>query len=148
MFFLCFQHSSIVKTLDLNVWTLLLIFLHDFTLFVIDMHQNRSVSLFSTPFDHFHFHALPALKWWVQLRSCHLENTKVYLYLHKFNTSATKGCLAKRNIISSLPINEIKSNAFQERQCQKCLEFTLTLIILNSINWLQIKFLYLREAIL
>ena len=36
------------------------------------MHQNRSVSLFSTPFDHFHFHALAALKWWVQLRSCRI----------------------------------------------------------------------------
>ena len=61
VFFWRFQHSPIVKTLNLNVWTLLLIFLHDFTLFVIDMHQNRSVSLFSTPFDHFHFHALAAL---------------------------------------------------------------------------------------
>ena len=71
MFFWRFQHSPIVKTLNLNVWTLPLIFLHDFTLFVIDMHQNRSVSLFSTPFDHFHFHALAALIWWVQLRSCH-----------------------------------------------------------------------------
>ena len=56
-----FQHSPIVKTLNLNVWTLPLIFLHDFTLFVIDMHQNRSLSLFSTPFDHFHFHALTGL---------------------------------------------------------------------------------------
>ena len=63
VFFWRFQHSPIVKTLNLNVWTLPLIFLHDFTLFVIDMHQNRSVSLFSTPFDHFHFHALAALKW-------------------------------------------------------------------------------------
>ena len=62
VFFWRFQHSPIVKTLNLNVWTLPLIFLHDFTLFVIDMHQNRSVSLFSTPFDHFHFHALAALK--------------------------------------------------------------------------------------
>ena len=52
--------------------TLPLIFLHDFTLFVIDM-QNRSISLFSTPFDHFHFHALAALIWWVLLRSCHMS---------------------------------------------------------------------------
>ena len=28
-------------------------FLYDFTLFVIDMHQNRSISLFSRPFVHF-----------------------------------------------------------------------------------------------
>ena len=25
------------------------------------MHQNRSISLFPTPFDHFHFHPFPAL---------------------------------------------------------------------------------------
>ena len=43
----------IVKTLNLNVWALPLIFLHEYTLFVIDMHQNRSISLFSTPSDHF-----------------------------------------------------------------------------------------------
>ena len=35
------------------------------------MHQNRSISLFSTPFGHFHFHPFPALIWWVDLRRCH-----------------------------------------------------------------------------
>ena len=63
MFFWRFQHSPIVKTLNLNVWTLPLIFLHDFTLFGIDTHRNRSILLFSTPFDHFHFHPLAGLKW-------------------------------------------------------------------------------------
>ena len=29
--------------------------LYDFTLFVIDIHQNMSISPFLTPFDHFHF---------------------------------------------------------------------------------------------
>ena len=29
--------------------------LHDFTLFVIDLHQKRSISLFPTPFDHFQY---------------------------------------------------------------------------------------------
>ena len=37
------------------------------------MHQNMSISLFSTPFDHFHFHSLTALIWWVLLRSCHIN---------------------------------------------------------------------------
>ena len=83
VFFWRFQHSPIVKTLNLNVWTLPLIFLHDFTLFVIDMHQNRSVSLFSTPFDHFHFHALAALKWWVQLRSCHIFIIQILQWLSR-----------------------------------------------------------------
>ena len=40
VFFWRFQHSPIVKTLNLNVWTLL-IFLHDSSLFVIDMHQHH-----------------------------------------------------------------------------------------------------------
>ena len=30
--------------------------LYDFTLCVIGMHQNMLISLFETPFDHFHFH--------------------------------------------------------------------------------------------
>ena len=29
--------------------------------------------MFSTLFDHFHFHALVALIWWVLLRSCHIH---------------------------------------------------------------------------
>ena len=72
MFLAKISWLPIVKTLNLIVWTLPLIFLHDFTLFVIDMHQNRPISLVLTPFDHFHFHALAALIWWVLLRSCHI----------------------------------------------------------------------------
>ena len=33
-----------------------MIFLFDFTLFVIDIHHIILISLFSAPFDHFHFH--------------------------------------------------------------------------------------------
>ena len=33
-----------------------MIFLFDFTLFVIDIHHIMLISLFPTPFDHFHFH--------------------------------------------------------------------------------------------
>ena len=40
-----------VKTLKLTVWAFSLNFLHDFTLFVIDIHQNMPITL--TPFDHF-----------------------------------------------------------------------------------------------
>ena len=49
-----------------------IIFLHDFILFGIDMHQNRSISLFKTLFDHFHFHPLGALKWYPHLILCPL----------------------------------------------------------------------------
>ena len=47
-----------------------MIFLHYFTLFGIDMHQNRSISLFSTPFDHFHFHPLVTLNCYPELIPC------------------------------------------------------------------------------
>ena len=33
-----------------------MIFLFDFTLFVIDIQHIMLISLFPTPFDHFHFH--------------------------------------------------------------------------------------------
>ena len=33
-----------------------MIFLFDFTLFVIDIYHIMLISLFPTPFDHFHFH--------------------------------------------------------------------------------------------
>ena len=35
--------------------------------FFFFMHQYRSISLFPTPFDHFHFHPFPRLIWWVLL---------------------------------------------------------------------------------
>ena len=38
------------------------------------MHQNRSISLFSTPFGHFHFHPFPALICRVDLRRCHYQH--------------------------------------------------------------------------
>ena len=47
-----------------------IIFLHDFILFGIDMHQNRSISLFKTLFDHFHFYPLVALKCYPHLIMC------------------------------------------------------------------------------
>ena len=36
------------------VWALSLNFLYDFTSSVIDIHQNRSISPFLTPFNHYH----------------------------------------------------------------------------------------------
>ena len=39
-----------------NQWSLM--FLFDFTLFVINIHQIMLISLFPTPFDHFYFHQL------------------------------------------------------------------------------------------
>ena len=57
---LCFSFSSfcvfgafstelLVKTLNLKVWTLPLIFVHDFILFVIDMYQSRPPLSLSCP---------------------------------------------------------------------------------------------------
>ena len=44
------------KSVNLAVWAVSVIFLFDFTLFVIDIHHIMLISLFPTPFDHFHFH--------------------------------------------------------------------------------------------
>ena len=41
------------RTLKLAVWAFSLNFLHDSTLFVIDIHQNMPISLISTPFARF-----------------------------------------------------------------------------------------------
>ena len=43
-------------------------FLFDFILFVIDIHQIMLISLFPTPFDHFHFHMSGGLILWYDLR--------------------------------------------------------------------------------
>ena len=42
---------SLAKTVNLAVWPFSLNFLHEFTLYVIDMHQNMHISLFKKPFD-------------------------------------------------------------------------------------------------
>ena len=65
----------IAKTVNFAVWAFPSFFLHDFILFGIDMHQNRSISLFKTLFDHFHFHPLAALKWYPHLILCHSNAT-------------------------------------------------------------------------
>ena len=52
----------------LAVWAASFTVLHDFTLFVIDKHQIMLISLFPTPFDH--FHPLLELKSRVILKSC------------------------------------------------------------------------------
>ena len=47
-------------------------FLFDFTLFVIDGHQIMLISLFPTPFDHFHFHGSGGLVPKLILTPCHM----------------------------------------------------------------------------
>ena len=51
------------KSAKFAVWAVSLIFLFDFTLFVIDIHQIMLISPFPTPFDHFYFHPTLGLKW-------------------------------------------------------------------------------------
>ena len=58
----------IAETVNLLVWAFSSNFLHDFTLFVIYMHQNMPISLFKTLFDHFHFHSPAAIIWRVILK--------------------------------------------------------------------------------
>ena len=49
------------KSVKLAVWAVSLNFLHDFTLFVVDIHQIRLISLFRHFPDHFHFHGSAGL---------------------------------------------------------------------------------------
>ena len=63
---------SLAKTVNLAVWAFPSNFLYDFTLFVIDMHQNMPISLFKTLFDHFHFHSPAAIIWRVILKLRHM----------------------------------------------------------------------------
>ena len=48
-----------------------IVFLFDFTFFVIDIHQIMLISLFPTPFDHFHFHSTLGLDPALTLTLCH-----------------------------------------------------------------------------
>ena len=72
--------SHILKRVHFAVWAILFNLLPDFILFVIDMHQIMLISLFSTSFDHFHFHGFLEPKPMVILRPClslifsHLQN--------------------------------------------------------------------------
>ena len=56
---------------EVSLWAVSLICLHDFTLFVADIHQIMLISLFLTPFDHFHFHGSVWLILWYDLRLWH-----------------------------------------------------------------------------
>ena len=49
------------KSVKLAVSAVSLYFLHDFTLFVVDIHQIRQISLFWHFPDHFHFHGSAGL---------------------------------------------------------------------------------------
>ena len=49
------------KSVKLAVWAVSLNFLHDFTLFVVDIHQIRLISLFRHFPNHFHFHGSAGL---------------------------------------------------------------------------------------
>ena len=60
------------KSVKLAVWAVSLNFLHDFTLFVVDIHQIRLISLFRHFSDHFHFHPILEQKRVIDLNPCHM----------------------------------------------------------------------------
>ena len=62
----------------LAVFAVSLIFLNDFTLFVIDIHQNMPISLTLTPFDHFQNMSSGGIGPDLILTLCHKE-MKVFL---------------------------------------------------------------------
>ena len=74
------------KTLKLAVWAFSLNFLHDSTLFVIDIHQNMPISLISTPFARFQIRLTLAVHPNLILEPCHkeiLKNTDMHVDIEK-----------------------------------------------------------------
>ena len=86
-----------------------MIFLFDFTLFVIDIHHIVLISLFPTPFDHFHFHPTlgldPALILTLRLKK---------EYTVKMVASVGLNFLHKRKIIPYIKISYLKMEAYIE----------------------------------
>ena len=68
------------KSVKLAVWAVSLNFLHDFTLFVVDIHQIRLISLFRHFPDHFHFHGSAGLIPKVNLSLRHIKARPQYLH--------------------------------------------------------------------
>ena len=60
------------KSVKLAVWAASLNFLHDITLFVVDIHQIRLISLFRHISDHFHFHPILEQKRVIDLIPCRM----------------------------------------------------------------------------
>ena len=65
------------KSVNLAVWAVPLNFLHDFTLFVVDIHQIRLISFFRHFSDHFHFHPILEQKRVIDLIPCHIIRTAI-----------------------------------------------------------------------
>ena len=76
------------KSVKLAVWAVSLNFLHDFTLFVVDIHQIRLISLFRHFPDHFHFHGSAGL-----IPKVNLSLRRTW-YLVDFNAVWNNGFLA------------------------------------------------------
>ena len=71
--FPCFSTMELIfhcKNSEFCLLSFFINFLHDFILFGLDMHQNRSISLFEILIDHFHFFPLAALKCYPHLILC------------------------------------------------------------------------------
>ena len=65
--------------MKLAVWVVSLNFLHDFTLFVLDINQIRIISIFWHFSGHFHFHPTLEPKRVIDLKICRIQ-TKFILY--------------------------------------------------------------------
>ena len=79
----------LAKTLKLSVWAFSLNFLHDSTLFVIDIHQNMPISLISTPFARFQIRLTLAVHPNLILEPCRMQ-TSLHLADHNCCTDRNK----------------------------------------------------------
>ena len=91
-----------------------LIFLHDFILFVVDIHQIRLISLFPTPFDHFHFHGSAGLVPKFILTPCHKHQRDVSLMCNSIGQERARAFLShlpKKNDLNYKLSNQDNSPA-------------------------------------
>ena len=72
-------HRPFSKSLQLTVWVFSLIFWHDLS--VINMHQNKLISPFPTPFGHLHFHSTHIL---TLAETCLLRHIKPRIDVENF----------------------------------------------------------------
>ena len=94
---------------QLAVWAVSLNFLHDFTLFVVDIHQIRLILLFRHFPDHFHFHGSAGLIPKVNLSLRHIiSSSSTYLQLILKNFC----CPVFKNLVTNFCLHKDFSHKF------------------------------------
>ena len=106
--------ASLALTADAHMTQCPGVIVHDFTLFVVDIHQIRLISLFPTPFDHFHFHGSAGLVPKFILTPCHKHQRDVSLMCNSIGQEQLRAFLShlpKKNDLNYKLSNQDNSPA-------------------------------------